>query len=127
MGGNGPEKALRGLDFLEQHRLLGPRTMYVQANHYTDDALRRIADSGDMIASSSVVEVELGFGAPITARALAAGIPTGSSTRNAMTTGTRRSRQRTRRRCETVPYAIGRQHEPAHATVDITMDGVAKW
>lgn len=77
MGGNGTESAERGLEFLERHGLFGPRTTYVHGNHYTDGALRRIADSGGTISVSPVVEVELGFGAPVTGRALAAGVPTG--------------------------------------------------
>ncbi len=77
MGGNGAASAERGLEFLKRHGLFGPRTMYVHGNHYTDDALRRIADSGGTISASPVVEVELGFGAPVTGRALAAGVPTG--------------------------------------------------
>jgi cytosine/adenosine deaminase-related metal-dependent hydrolase len=77
MGGNGTESAERGLEFLKRHGLFGPRTMYVHGNHFTDDALRRIADSGGTISASPVVEVALGFGTPITGRALAAGVPTG--------------------------------------------------
>jgi cytosine/adenosine deaminase-related metal-dependent hydrolase len=77
MGGNGTESAERGLEFLKRHGLFGPRTMYVHGNHFTDDALRRIADSGGTISASPVVEVALGFGTPITGRALAVGVPTG--------------------------------------------------
>ncbi|TDE01027.1 amidohydrolase family protein [Jiangella asiatica] len=67
----------RGLDFLERHGLLRPRTNYVHGNGYGDAALGRIADSGGTVSVSPVVEAGMGFGAPITARALAAGIPTG--------------------------------------------------
>ena len=77
MGGHGTESAERGLEFLKRHGLFGPRTMYVHGNHFTDDALRRIADSGGTISASPVVEVALGFGPPVTGRALAAGVPTG--------------------------------------------------
>jgi cytosine/adenosine deaminase-related metal-dependent hydrolase len=77
MGGHGPESAARGLDFLARNDLLRPRTSYVHGNHYTDEALRRIAHSGGAISVSPVVEVELGLGTPVTGRALAAGAPTG--------------------------------------------------
>lgn len=77
MGGHGAASAERGLDFLRRHGLLGPRTNYAHGNSYSDDALEVIADSGGTIAVSPVVEAELGFGAPVTARAVAAGVPTG--------------------------------------------------
>ncbi len=77
MGGNGAASAERGLDFLRRHGFLGPRTNYAHGNSYSDDALKAIADSGGTIAVSPVVEAELGFGAPVTARAVAAGVPTG--------------------------------------------------
>ncbi len=77
MGGHGAESAERGLDFLTRHGLLGPRTSYVHGNHYTDDALRRIAASGGALSVSPLVEVELGLGVPVTGRALAAGAPIG--------------------------------------------------
>ncbi|HEY0447814.1 amidohydrolase family protein [Actinophytocola sp.] len=77
MGGHGAESAARGLDFLVRNGLLNPRTSYVHGNHYTDDALRRIAGSGGAVSVSPLVEVELGLGAPVTGRALAAGAPTG--------------------------------------------------
>lgn len=77
MGGHGADSAARGLDFLQRNGLLGPRTSYAHGNSYSDDALRRIADSGGAISVSPIVEVELGLGAPITGRAVAAGVPTG--------------------------------------------------
>jgi cytosine/adenosine deaminase-related metal-dependent hydrolase len=76
-GGNGAESAERGLDFLRRHGLLGPRTNYAHGNFYTGEQLKVIADSGGTIAVSPVVEAELGFGAPVTGRALAAGVPVG--------------------------------------------------
>jgi 5-methylthioadenosine/S-adenosylhomocysteine deaminase len=77
MGGHGPESADRGLEFLRHNGLLGPRVNYVHGNHYTDDALKTIADSGGSLTASPVVEAALRIGAPITARAVAAGVPTG--------------------------------------------------
>ncbi|RCG32468.1 amidohydrolase [Sphaerisporangium album] len=76
MGGHGAESAERGLDFLVRNDLLGPRTTYVHPNHYTDEALRRIADSGGSASVSPFVEAGLGIGYPATGRALAAGVPT---------------------------------------------------
>lgn len=77
MGGHGAESAERGPDFLRRNGFLGPRTNYAHGNSYSDDALKVIADSGGTIAVSPVVEAALGFGAPVTARAIAAGVPTG--------------------------------------------------
>lgn len=77
MGGQGAESAERGLDFLSRNGLLRPRTSYVHGNHYTDEALRRIAGSGGAVSVSPLVEVELGLGQPVTGRALAAGVDTG--------------------------------------------------
>ncbi|WP_285486472.1 amidohydrolase family protein [Amycolatopsis taiwanensis] len=77
MGGHGKESAARGLDFLRRNGFLGPRTSYAHGNHYTDEQLKLIAGSGGAIAVSPVVEMELGIGAPVTARARKAGVPTG--------------------------------------------------
>ena len=77
MGGHGAESAARGMDFLRRNDLLGPRTSFAHGNSYSDDALREIADSGGTISVSPLVEVELGLGMPVTARAVAAGVPTG--------------------------------------------------
>jgi len=77
MGGHGAGSAERGLDFLSRNGLLSPRTSYAHGNSYSDDALARIAHSGGALSVSPIVEAELGLGAPITGRALAAGAPTG--------------------------------------------------
>ena len=79
MGGHGPQSAERGLAFLRENDLLGPRTTYVHPNYYTGEALKRIADSGGTASVSPLVEAELGIGHPATGRARAAGIPTGLS------------------------------------------------
>ncbi|GII86393.1 TRZ/ATZ family hydrolase [Sphaerisporangium siamense] len=76
MGGHGAESAERGLAFLVKNDLLGPRTTFVHPNFYTDDALRRIADSGGTASVSPFVEAELGIGHPATGRARANGVPT---------------------------------------------------
>ncbi|MDH2426184.1 amidohydrolase family protein [Sphaerisporangium sp. TRM90804] len=77
MGGLDPERARWGLEFLEREGLLIPGTNYAHGNHYSDEALKRIAGSGGGISVSPVVEAELGFGIPVTGRALAAGAPAG--------------------------------------------------
>jgi cytosine/adenosine deaminase-related metal-dependent hydrolase len=79
MGGLGRENAERGLAFLRENGLFGPGITYVHPNHYTDDELRWIADSGGTASVSPLVEVELGIGYPATGRARAAGVPTGLS------------------------------------------------
>jgi cytosine/adenosine deaminase-related metal-dependent hydrolase len=86
MGGHGQESAERGLAFLRENDLFGPGTTYVHPNHYTDDALKRIADSGGTASVSPLIEAELGIGYPATGRTRAAGIPTGLSA-DAVTSG----------------------------------------
>ena len=86
MGGHGEESAERGLAFLHQNDLLVPGTTYIHPNHYTDDALKRIADSGGTASVSPLIEAALGIGLPATGRTRAAGIPTGLSA-DAVTSG----------------------------------------
>jgi cytosine/adenosine deaminase-related metal-dependent hydrolase len=86
MGGHGAESAERGLAFLRENGLFGPGTTYVHPNHYADDALKRIADSGGTASVSPLIEAELGIGYPATGRARAAGIATGLSA-DAVTSG----------------------------------------
>ncbi|WP_431915551.1 amidohydrolase family protein [Nonomuraea jabiensis] len=77
LGGHGPESAERGLAFLEANGLLATPTTFVHALHYTDEALRRIADAGGSASLAPVDEMNLGLGYPATGRLRAAGIPTG--------------------------------------------------
>jgi cytosine/adenosine deaminase-related metal-dependent hydrolase len=86
MGGHGAESAERGLAFLGEQGLFGPGITYVHANDYTDDQLKRIAESGGTVSVSPLVEVALGIGHPVTGRARAAGVPTGLSA-DAVTSG----------------------------------------
>jgi cytosine/adenosine deaminase-related metal-dependent hydrolase len=79
MGGHGPESAARGLAFLSDNALLAPNTTFIHANHYTDEQLKLIAGTGGSISVSPLIETELGFGLPVTGRALSAGLPTGLS------------------------------------------------
>jgi cytosine/adenosine deaminase-related metal-dependent hydrolase len=76
-GGFGHGSATRSMDFLRRNDLLGPRTNYAHGNCYDDEQLKIIADTGGTLSVSPIVEAELGFGMPITSRALAAGVPTG--------------------------------------------------
>ncbi|MFD0685034.1 amidohydrolase family protein [Actinomadura fibrosa] len=77
MGGHGPESAERGLAFLEENALIDHPTMYVHANHYTGDALKRIAGNGGTVSATPAIEASLGIGEAVTGRARAAGVPTG--------------------------------------------------
>ncbi|MFE3447522.1 amidohydrolase family protein [Nonomuraea sp. NPDC059194] len=76
MGGLGAESAERGLAFLDAHGFMGgPRTTYIHANHYTDEHLKRIADSGGSVSVSPFSEMALAIGYPVTGRAREFGIP----------------------------------------------------
>jgi len=86
MGGHGADSAERGLAFLRENDLLDPGTTYVHPNFYTDEALKRIGGSGGTASVSPLIEAELGIGYPATARARAAGVPTGLSA-DAVTSG----------------------------------------
>lgn len=79
MGGHGVASASRGLAFLRDNGLLGPRNTYIHPNYYTDDAFKEIADSGGTASVSPVIEAALGIGFPATGRARAYGIPTSLS------------------------------------------------
>lgn len=77
MGGFGPESAARGLAFLDAHGLLDHPATYVHANHYTDDAFKRIAAHGGTVSVAPAIEAVLDIGPPPTGRARDAGVPTG--------------------------------------------------
>lgn len=77
MGIGSGEHAQRGLDLLDRHGMLGPRTTYVHATGYSDEALKRIAASGGSVSVAPLIENALGMGEPVTERARAAGVPTG--------------------------------------------------
>ncbi|MFI6320638.1 amidohydrolase family protein [Nonomuraea sp. NPDC050556] len=65
------------IDFMTEHGFLDIPTNHVHGIGYSDEALKRIADSGGSVALSPLSEMALGSGYPITGRARAAGIPTG--------------------------------------------------
>jgi 5-methylthioadenosine/S-adenosylhomocysteine deaminase len=59
---------------LREHGLLRETTTFVHANGVADDELRMLADAGSTLSLSPDVELRMGFGWPMTGRALAAGL-----------------------------------------------------
>ncbi|MEW1829443.1 amidohydrolase family protein [Streptomyces sp. NPDC088196] len=59
---------------LHEHGLLRGTTTFVHANGITDEELRMLADAGASLSVSPDVELKMGFGSPVTGRALAAGV-----------------------------------------------------
>ncbi|MER6106707.1 amidohydrolase family protein [Streptomyces hirsutus] len=59
---------------LQEHGLLRDTTTYVHANGISDEELRMLADAGSSVSISPDVELKMGFGNPMTGRALAAGL-----------------------------------------------------
>jgi cytosine/adenosine deaminase-related metal-dependent hydrolase len=59
---------------LREHGLLRDTTTFVHANGISDEELRMLADAGGSLSISPDVELKMGFGPPVTGRALAAGL-----------------------------------------------------
>ncbi|QUH04185.1 amidohydrolase family protein [Saccharopolyspora erythraea] len=59
---------------LHAHGLLRETTTFVHANGISDEELRMLADAGSSVSISPDVELKMGFGSPMTGRALAAGL-----------------------------------------------------
>ncbi|MGW1271562.1 amidohydrolase family protein [Streptomyces sp. NPDC002491] len=59
---------------LRAHGLLRDTTTFVHGNGLGDDELRMLADAGSSLSISPDVELKMGFGNPMTGRALAAGL-----------------------------------------------------
>ncbi|MFE4961553.1 amidohydrolase family protein [Streptomyces sp. NPDC056660] len=59
---------------LREHGLLRDTTTFVHANGVSDEELRMLADAGSSVSVSPDVELKMGFGSPVTGRALAAGL-----------------------------------------------------
>ncbi|WP_406415314.1 amidohydrolase family protein [Streptomyces sp. NBC_00873] len=59
---------------LREHGLLQATTTAVHANGISDEELRTLADAGASLSISPDVELKMGFGSPMTGRALAAGL-----------------------------------------------------
>jgi cytosine/adenosine deaminase-related metal-dependent hydrolase len=68
IGGEGSVAAMH------EHFLLLETTTFVHGNGISDDELRLLADAGSFLSVSPDVELKMGFGAPLTGRALAAGL-----------------------------------------------------
>ncbi|MGW3422205.1 hypothetical protein [Streptomyces phaeochromogenes] len=59
---------------LHEHGLLRDTTTFVHANGISDEELRMLADADASLSISPDVELKVGFGSPVTGRALAAGL-----------------------------------------------------
>ncbi|MFI5797944.1 amidohydrolase family protein [Streptomyces sp. NPDC051677] len=59
---------------LREHGLLRDTTTFVHGNGLSDEELRMLADAGSSLSISPDVELKMGFGNPMTGRALAAGL-----------------------------------------------------
>jgi len=59
---------------LHEHGLLRDTTTFVHANGISDEELRMLAGAGASLSISPDVELKMGFGSPVTGRALAAGV-----------------------------------------------------
>ncbi|MEU1159384.1 amidohydrolase family protein [Streptomyces sp. NPDC005921] len=59
---------------LREHGLLRDTTTFVHGNGLGDEELRMLADAGSSLSISPDVELKMGFGWPMTGRALAAGL-----------------------------------------------------
>ncbi|MFJ4633149.1 amidohydrolase family protein [Streptomyces sp. NPDC088847] len=69
-----PSGTSRTVADLREHGLLRGTTTFVHANGITDEELRMLADAGASLSVSPDVELKMGFGSPVTGRALAAGV-----------------------------------------------------
>ncbi|WP_433887789.1 amidohydrolase family protein [Streptomyces sp. CA-111067] len=70
----GSDGTRRPIADMHKHGLLRDTTTFVHANGISDEELRMLADAGSSLSVSPDVELKMGFGAPITGRALAAGL-----------------------------------------------------
>lgn len=69
-----PSGTSRTVADLHEHGLLRGTTTIVHANGISDEELRMLADAGASLSVSPDVELKMGFGSPVTGRALAAGV-----------------------------------------------------
>ncbi|MFG2885466.1 amidohydrolase family protein [Streptomyces sp. NPDC048297] len=70
----GSDGTQRPIADMHKHGLLRATTTFVHGNGLSDEELRMLADAGSSISISPDVELKMGFGAPMTGRALAAGL-----------------------------------------------------
>ncbi|WP_210593662.1 amidohydrolase family protein [Streptomyces sp. GESEQ-35] len=70
----GSDGTQRPIADLHEHGLLRDTTTFVHGNGISDEELRMLADAGSSLSISPDVELKMGFGNPLTGRALAAGL-----------------------------------------------------
>ncbi|MFG2631276.1 amidohydrolase family protein [Streptomyces sp. NPDC048473] len=70
----GSDGTQRPVADMHKHGLLRDTTTFVHGNGLSDEELRMLADAGSSLSVSPDVELKMGFGAPMTGRALAAGL-----------------------------------------------------
>ncbi|AUH40033.1 amidohydrolase family protein [Streptomyces sp. CMB-StM0423] len=70
----GSDGTQRPIAELHEHGLLRDTTTFVHGNGISDEELRMLADAGSSLSISPDVELKMGFGNPLTGRALAAGL-----------------------------------------------------
>ncbi|WP_326719882.1 amidohydrolase family protein [Streptomyces sp. NBC_00243] len=70
----GSDGTQRPIADMHKHGLLHGTTTFVHGNGISDEELRMLADAGSSLSISPDVELKMGFGAPMTGRALAAGL-----------------------------------------------------
>ncbi|MFG2949806.1 amidohydrolase family protein [Streptomyces adustus] len=70
----GSDGTQRPVADMHKYGLLRDTTTFVHGNGISDEELRMLADAGSSISVSPDVELKMGFGAPMTGRALAAGL-----------------------------------------------------
>ncbi|GAB3887552.1 amidohydrolase family protein [Kibdelosporangium lantanae] len=70
----GSDGIQRPIADLCDHGLLRETTTYVHGNGISDEELRMLADAGSSLSISPDVELKMGFGNPLTGRAVAAGL-----------------------------------------------------
>ncbi|MEU2133174.1 amidohydrolase family protein [Streptomyces sp. NPDC018352] len=70
----GSDGTQRPIADMHKQGLLRDTTTFVHGNGLSDEELRMLADAGSSLSVSPDVELKMGFGAPMTGRALAAGL-----------------------------------------------------
>ncbi|NEB77402.1 amidohydrolase family protein [Streptomyces sp. SID14478] len=70
----GSDGTQRPIADMHKSGLLRDTTTFVHGNGLSDEELRMLADAGSSLSVSPDVELKMGFGAPMTGRALAAGL-----------------------------------------------------
>ncbi|MGW2284001.1 amidohydrolase family protein [Streptomyces phaeochromogenes] len=73
-GASGGDGTRHPIADLHEHGLLRDTTTFVHGNGISDEELRMLADAGSSLSVSPDVELKMGFGWPMTGRALAAGL-----------------------------------------------------